>query len=152
MEIIFGIPDYRFKVWLIRLLISIFMAFLFMLPMTLASYYLLISFNISQMIGMLIYPMVFISCLSFGISTWAKNGNATAALMIIFGFIFFILQDTLKESMWNIFLNPYNRPSSVNDIIWQELVYKNQILLISVSVISVLSGLIALQKREKFLK
>ena len=63
-----------------------------------------------------------------------------------------ILEENLAQSKWNIFLNPFNVPYQMNEIVWDEIVFKNRVFLLSSSVVMILLGLLNLQTREKFLK
>ena len=53
--------------------------------------------------------------------------------------------------MWNIFLNPFDIPNRLNEMIWKEITMKNRIFLAVGTVLFVLYGLFNLQKREKFI-
>ncbi|MCG8701374.1 MAG: hypothetical protein MI922_25190, partial [Bacteroidales bacterium] len=94
----------------------------------------------------------FISTLSFGVSTLVKNGNATAVIVIIIGIVFFIIHDSIDNSKWNLFLNPFRSPSSINEIVWANTIKQNRLILFVVGVVFLLLGLLNLQKREKFLR
>jgi uncharacterized membrane protein len=96
--------------------------------------------------------VIFVSALGFCLSTLVKNGNATAVIMVILGLFLLILADELDESKWNIFLNPFNSPRDLNEIVWREIVRQNRIFMIIGSVVLILLGLLNLQKREKFLR
>ncbi|MCF8381766.1 MAG: hypothetical protein K9H49_19490 [Bacteroidales bacterium] len=152
LEIIFGIPDYRYKVWLIRILMVQVIAFLFLFPFAAIAHYALVSIPIFAMVTQLMFLVLFISTLGFTVSTLVKSGNATAVILIVLGLVFLILSDELDESKWNIFLNPFNTPSDMNEIIWIETVRQNRIILIVSSIVFLLLGLMNLQNREKFLR
>ena len=72
-------------------------------------------------------------------------------VMIIFGIIFLIMQEPLRKSQWNLFLNPFNPPYDVNETTWAIITLKNRIILIVGIVIFLLASLLNLQKREKFM-
>lgn len=152
LEIIFGIPDYRYKVWLVRFFIVLIMVFLLLIPFTFIAHYALISIPIFKMILQLMVLVLFTSTLGFAVSTIVKNGNAAAVVMVVFGLVFLILADTLDESKWNLFLNPFKVPGNVNEIIWQDTVRQNRIIMCIISVVFLLLGLLNLQQREKFLR
>ncbi len=152
LEIIFGIPDYRYKVWLVRYLMILFLVFLLLFPFAGLAYYALISFPVVKMIMQLMVLVLFVSALGFCISTLVRNGNATAVIMVILGLALLILADELDESKWNIFLNPFNRPRDLNEIVWNEIVRQNRIIMGIGSVVLILVGLLNLQQREKFLR
>jgi hypothetical protein len=71
--------------------------------------------------------------------------------MIIFGIFFLILEDPLRKSQWNVFLNPFNTPYDVNETAWALITLKNRITLITMTILFFLAALYNLQKREKFM-
>lgn len=152
LEIIFGIPDYRYKVWLVRWIMIILLVFLLLFPFAGLAYYALISFPIIKMILHLMVLVVFVSALGFSLSTMVRNGNATAVIMVVIGLALLILADALEGSKWNIFLNPFNIPRNVNEIVWQETIRQNRIIMGIGSLVLILLGLLNLQSREKFLR
>ena len=89
--------------------------------------------------------------MAFMLSTVIRNGNGTAVVMIIFGIFFMILEDPLRKSQWNVFLNPYNPPYDVNETTWAIITLKNRIILVTGTIIFLLAALLNLQKREKFM-
>jgi ABC-type transport system involved in multi-copper enzyme maturation permease subunit len=152
LEIIFGIPNYRYKVWLVRYLMILILVFALLFPFAGLAYYALISFPIVKMILQLMVLVLFVSALGFCISTIVKNGNATAVIMVIVGLALLILSDELDESKWNIFLNPFNTPGNINEIVWREIIRQNRIIMGIGSLVLMLLGLLNLQRREKFLR
>lgn len=151
LEILFGIPDYRYKVWLVRLVLVFLLVFLMMLVITTMSYYLLSPVNIFEITWNVMFPIYFLGSMAFLFSTIIKNGNGTAVVMVIIGVILLVLSEILGRTMWNIFLNPYDIPNRLNELIWRDITIKNRIFLATGSVLFVLYGLFNLQKREKFI-
>ena len=84
-------------------------------------------------------------------STIIKNGNGTAVVMVIFGVIFLVFADALERTFWNVFLNPFNVPRRMNEVMWEGIALKNRIFLVVGALVFVLYGLFNLQKREKFI-
>jgi hypothetical protein len=152
LEIIFGIPDYRYKVWLVRFLMVQIIVFVFLFPFAAIASYALVTVPIFQMVSQLMVLVLFTSTLGFFVSTLVKSGNATAVIMIILGLIFLILADKIEYSKWNIFLNPFRTPDRINEIIWVETIRENRIILGISSIVFLLLGLLNLQNREKFLR
>ena len=152
LEIIFGIPDYRFKVWLVRYVMILFLVFLLLFPFAGIAWWALVSFPVLPMILHLMVLVLLVSSLGFCLSTVVKNGNATAVIMVVFGLFFLILTEELDESKWNIFLNPFSMPGDINEIVWQEIVRQNRIFMGTLSIVFILLGLLNLQQREKFLR
>jgi hypothetical protein len=151
IEILFGIPNYRYKVWLVRIVLIFVIAFLIMLFFTFLSSVLIVKFRFTDMTAQVMIPVFFLGIMAFMLSTVVRNGNGTAVLMIIFGLIFMMLADFLRKSQWNVFLNPYDAPNDVNELTWKIITLKNRIILITGSVVFLLAALFNLQKREKFM-
>lgn len=151
LEILFGIPDYRYKVWLIRLILVFSLVFLMMIGLTTMSYFLLTPVNIFEITWHVMFPIYFLGSMAFLFSTIIKNGNGTAVVMVIIGVLLLILIEILERTMWNIFLNPFSVPNRLNELVWQETSLKNRIFLAVGSLLFILYGLFNLQKREKFI-
>ena len=151
IEILFGIPNYRYKVWLVRIVLIFVIAFLIMLVFTFISSVLIVKFRFVDMTVQVMVPVLFLGMMAFMLSTVVRNGNGTAVLMIVFGLFFMILSENLYRSQWNVFLNPYNAPRDVNETTWAIITFKNRIILITGSIIFLLTALYNLQKREKFM-
>jgi len=71
--------------------------------------------------------------------------------MVILGVLAFVLSDAIERTMWDIFLNPFNIPRNMNELIWEGIALNNRILLSVGAVIFILYGLFNLQKRERFI-
>ena len=152
LEIIFGIPDYRFKVWLVRMIMVLIITFVILFPFAGIAHYALVSIPIFKMVIQLMMIAIFTSTLGFGVSTIVKNGNATAVVIVVLGLIMLVLSETIEYSKWNILLNPFRNPVNINEIVWKETIRQNRIILASLSLVFLLLGLLNLQKREKFLR
>jgi hypothetical protein len=151
LEILFGIPDYRYKVWLVRLMLVFSLVFLMMIGITAMSYFLLAPVNVFELTWHVMFPIYFLGSLAFLFSTIIKNGNGTAVVMVIIGVLLLILSGIFERTMWNIFLNPFSVPNRLNEMVWQEITLKNRLFLAVGSLLFVLYGLFNLQKREKFI-
>jgi hypothetical protein len=128
------------------------LTWVFLLFFCLLGYYGLITFSVFKMSGQLMFPILFLGCLSFMVSTIVKNGNGAAVVMVIIGVALLVLNEALERTYWNVFLNPYSIPRQMNEMVWSQIAYKNRIFLLIGSVVFLLIGLTNLQKREKFLK
>ncbi|MCX6219480.1 MAG: hypothetical protein NTZ69_00645 [Bacteroidia bacterium] len=152
LEILFGIPDYRYKVWLIRLLMIFLLTWAILYVFCWFGYFGLTPFPVFNMSFQLMFPVFFLGCLAFLISTVVKNGNGTAVVMILIGVFLIFMGDMLANTQWNVFHNPYSIPQRMNEMVWAQISQKNRIFLSIGSVVFLLGGLTNLQKREKFLK
>lgn len=150
LEIVFGVPNYRYKVYLLRFIISLLLLFVILLLMGWFAVFALINIHVLAMVYQLMYPMLFIATVAFFFSTWIKNANATAVIMVIIGLFFFILSENLEYSKWNVFLNPFDSPSDLSQTVWQNVINQNRLMLVITSVIALLGSMVNLQRREKF--
>ena len=171
LEIIFGIPNYRFKVWGLRILMVYVANYFILILFAYVARLLLYPVNIFEMAAQLIFPMLFFGNLAFMFSTITRSGNGTAVLMIIIGLLFFLFMNAsgggggpggpggpasnqsagISTSFWNVFLNPFSIPSNMHPMIWQDTIFKSRIFLLLGGVVFLMVGLLNLQKREKFM-
>lgn len=152
LEILFGIPNYRYKVWMVRLVMIFMLTWVFLWLFCWIAYYGLVPFEVFRMSWQLMFTVTFLGSLAFLISTIVKNGNGTAVVLIITGVALFMLSDTLARTQWDVFHNPYSIPAQMNEIVWAQISQKNRLFLAVMSVVFILGGLTNLQSREKFLK
>jgi len=153
LEIVFGIPNYRFKVQLLRLLIIFLLAFCFLLFFTIINDVFISGISVFSMLYQLMFPIIFLGSIAFLISTFIKDGSGTAIIMLIIGVIFWIAKDFfLNHPRWNIFLNPFALPENLNETIWAETVTKNRVYLLIASILTIPYGLLNLQQRERLLE
>lgn len=150
LETIFGIPNYRYKVWLVRFVLTLGVAAVILLFLGIIANITLYRFNILPMLGQVIFPIAFLSALAFMLSTKIKNGNGTAIVIVIVAFIFFVFAEALEYSPYNVFLNPFSEPREMSEFIWLTIIFKNRIYLIVASSLCLLYGMYNLQFREKF--
>lgn len=150
LEILFGIPNYRYKVWLVRLFMIFIQVFVILIGYGFISSFLLYPVKPFEMAVQLMFPIGFLGAAAFMFSTVIKNGNGTAVIMILIGVALLILSEALSRSQWNILLNPIELPDNFNAIIWDGIVTRNRIFLGVGMIIFLLYGLFNLQKRERF--
>src|SRR3990170_2872245 len=103
LETIFGIPNYRYKVWLVRFILTIGIAAVILLVLGNIANLTLHRFSILPMIGQVLFPIIFFSSLSFMLSTLIKNGNGTAIVIVIVAFIFFVFSNAVEYKAYNVF-------------------------------------------------
>lgn len=150
LETIFGIPNYRYKVWLVRFILSIGVASIMLLVLGTIANLTLYRFNLLPMVGQVLFPITFLSSLAFMLSTLIRNGNGTAIVIVIVAFIFFIFFEPLEYSAYNVFLNPFSEPGEMSEFIWLTIIFKNRVYLMVASVLCLLYGMFNLQFRERF--
>ena len=170
LEIIFGIPNYRYKVWGFRMLMVYIANYFILVLFAYVARILLYPVNIWEMAAQLIFPMLFFGNLAFMFSTITRSGNGTAVLMIIVGLMFWILvsssgsgggatmsvgasapASSMSNAFYNVFINPFTIPSNIHPMIWQETLIKSRIFLTLGGIVFLMIGLLNLQKRENFM-
>ncbi|MCD6307678.1 MAG: hypothetical protein J7M24_01635 [Candidatus Latescibacteria bacterium] len=153
IEILFGIPNYRYKVWLFRLILIFTVTFLILSVLATLSSLALAPISIAGAVRQLMFPVVFLGCASFFVSTVVRNGSGTAVVMVIVGSVFTVARDFFADHRtWDIFLNPFILPDNVNEAAWADIIAANRTALFAGIVLTLLGGLLNLQKREKFLQ
>jgi hypothetical protein len=150
LEILFGIPNYRYKIWLVRLIMIYALVFVVVFAFAWLASILLYDIGIIEMSYQLMYPILFMGSMAFMFSTLIKNGNGTAVVMILVGVALIILETEIERTQWNVFLNPFDVPDNMNIVIWTNIISKNRIFLGAGMVVFVLYGLFNMQKRERF--
>lgn len=152
LEILFGIPDYKYKVWGVRLLMIYVAIFFILVLFSYVATLLLYPVNPIEMSVQLMFPLFFFGNLAFMFSTITRSGNGTAVLMIVIGILllFGSNMNEIQRSFWNILLNPFDVPRNFLPVVWEGLIVKSRIFLFCASLVWMLIGLLNLQKREKF--
>lgn len=151
LEILFGIPDYRYKVWLVRIVLIFAQIFVLLILFAAVGSWLLYPINPVVMASQLLFPVCFLGSLAFLFSTWVKNGNATAVIMVLLGVVLSIFSQILEDTLWDVFLNPYEMPRGFGQLAWQQIVWKNRIFLSVGTIVFILTALLNLQKRERYI-
>jgi len=151
IELLFGIPNYRYKVWLIRLVNIYILIFIITLLLSLLSTIIFVPVNIFKMSFQLMFPIFFIGALGFMFASLIRNGYGTAAIVVIIILIIWFSSGFLYESKWNVFLNPFYVPSDMDPMIWFEMVFYNRLYLLVGTILAILLGLFNLQKRERYI-
>lgn len=151
IELFFGIPNYRYKVWLVRLGIIYGVVYLILLLIGLLSSLIFVPVPVFEMSFHLMFPIFFFGALGFMFSTLIRSGNGTAAVMVVIGLIIWITSGIFEGSKWMVFLNPYDIPRDLNPGLWADTIFYNRLYLLIGIVLAVLAGLFRLQKRERFI-
>ena len=151
LEILFGIPNYRYKVWLVRLVMIFSLVFVLLILFAALGSYLLYPIEPVRLAAQLLFPVCFLGSLAFLLSTKIKNGNATAVVMVILGFFLTIFSEIVEDTLWDIFLNPFGSPRQYTELAFQQIIWKNRVFLSVGSLVFILGALLNLQNREKYI-
>jgi hypothetical protein len=151
LEILFGIPDYAYKVWLFRLLIAYVVCLVITYLLALLTWAVVVEVPPGRLTLHCLALALFLGSLSFMCSTYIRNGSGTAVVVIILSIVLFMFQDTLSGTRWDIFVNPFNIPLDKNPQVFYETIFNNRLVMIIASVIFILAGLNNTRDREKFI-
>ena len=136
--------------WLVRYVIVMLATFPTMLIFSVFSYFLLYANNPCEIALQIMFPGVCLGNVAFWLSTVIRNGSGTAIVMIVLAIGIYFLSLTIANTSWDIFINPFRMDENMNVIIWERILLKNRIYLVIGAVVTLLLGLLYLQKRERF--
>ncbi|MFI3269636.1 MAG: hypothetical protein SNG14_06240 [Rikenellaceae bacterium] len=151
LEIFFCIPNYMYKVWLLRLVFVIIACLIDVSLFGVLSHLLLCPVDILQMSYQIMFVVVFFGTLALFLSTVIKSGNGVAVVLIGIFAILISVGESYSNTMWDIMLNPYNEVSSIHPDIWAKIVSNNRIMLGCCSAGLILMSLNNLRRRERML-
>lgn len=151
LEMIFGVPNYRYKVYLFRFAMIAVITFGMLLVFGGLNYLALLSFNVWTMALQLLFPVLFCGALCFMLASMLKSGTSTAVLAIIVGLGLWLLGSVLGDSSsWNLYFNPF-QTGEISQIRFNELLLRNRIYISIGLVTFLLTTLFQLQKRERLI-
>ncbi len=127
LEILFGIPDYRYNVFLVRLVLIFLLVFVLLILFAALGSCLLYPIEPVKLAAQLLFPVCFLGSLAFLFATKIKNGNATAVVMVLFGFFLTIFSEIVEDTLWDIFLNPFGNPRQYTQLAFQQIIWKNSV-------------------------
>jgi len=151
IETLFGIPDYRYKIWLVRSLTQYIVIAGLLFVLTVLCRLALAEFPVGSMVFHLMFPVVFIGSLGFMIAALTRSGSGTAVILVLVILFFWIALESVEGSGLYIFHNPFQNVEQMQTMILAETTLLNRIYLLIGSVVTTLFGLLRLQHREKFI-
>ncbi|MCJ7581397.1 MAG: hypothetical protein MUP98_12800 [Candidatus Aminicenantes bacterium] len=151
IETLFGIPDYRYKIWLVRSLTQYIVIGALLFILTVLCRLGLAEFSVGSMLFHLMFPVIFIGSLGFMIAALTRSGSGTAVILVIVILFFWIALESVEGSSLYIFHNPFQMVDQMETIILAETTLLNRVYLLVGSIITMLFGLLRLQHREKFI-
>ncbi|MFC2166396.1 hypothetical protein ACFLQZ_00345 [Acidobacteriota bacterium] len=151
IETLFGIPDYRYKIWLVRSLTQFIVISILLFLLTVLCRLGLGEFPMGSMVFHLMFPILFIGSLGFMIAALSRSGNGSAVILVLVILFFWIASDAVEGSGLNLFHNPFQMVDQMETLILAETTMLNRVYLLVGSIITTLFGLLRLQHREKFI-
>jgi hypothetical protein len=151
IETLFGIPNYRYKVWLARHLVQHLVVAVLLLLLAIVCEAALADFSVGAMVIHLMFPILFLSSIGFMLATLIRgSGNGVATILLIIIMVFWMTKSAAGGTRWDLYLNPFEQADSYENIALDAAVLYNRIYLLVGAVAATLLGLLRLQKREKF--
>jgi len=153
LELLFGLPNYMYKVWLFRLVMIYVEVYFILVVYAFLARILLYPVAPFSMAAQLMIPVMLFGNMAFLYSTLIRNGNAAAVLSVLTVILALILSSLpiVENKVWDVTINPYEEPENVNAAIWSLILIKNRIMMVVAGVVFLMSGLLGLQNRGKFL-
>ena len=150
IETLFGIPDYRYKVWLVRYLTLYAVVALLLLVLAVFCRVGLASFPLGKMVLQTMVPVVFVGSLAFFIASQTGSGLATAVIMIVVVLLFWLFRSSIGDGPWYLFHNPFTVTNEVRAVLLAKTTVANRLYFLSAAIALTMLALLRLQKREKF--
>ncbi|MFR9503717.1 MAG: hypothetical protein SNH73_04630 [Rikenellaceae bacterium] len=151
LEIFFCIPNYMYKVWLLRLLFVFLACFVNVLFFSYLAHLLLCPVDIFSMTYHVMFVVIFFGSLAFFLSTFIKSGNGVAIILLGLLALISFLGSLFEHTMWDIMLNPFEEPTDIHPDIWQSTINNSRLLLSCSSIGLLLISLNNLRRRESLL-
>ncbi len=151
LEIFFCIPNYMYKVWLLRLLFVFIACYVNILIFSYLAHLLLCPIDIVMMSYHVMFVVIFFGSLAFFLSTFIKSGNGVAIVLLGLMALIINLSSQFEYTMWDIMLNPFEEPTNIHADIWQTIISNNHMLQICSSAAMLLLSLNNLRRRESLL-
>lgn len=151
IETLFGIPDYRYKIWLVRSLTQYIVIVGLLFVLTVLCRLGLAEFSVGSMLFHLMFPVLFIGSLGFMIAALSRSGSGTTVILVVVILFFWIAFESVEGSSLYIFHNPFQIVDQMETMVLAETTLLNRIYLLIGAVVTTLFGLLRLQHREKFI-
>lgn len=151
IETLFGIPDYRYKIWLVRSLTQYLVIAGLLFVLTVLCRLGLAEFSVGSMLFHLMFPVIFIGSLGFMIAALTRSGSGTAVILVMVILFFWIALESVEGSSLYVFHNPFQIVDQMETLVLAETTILNRVYLLVGSIITTLFGLLRLQHREKFI-
>ena len=150
LETLFGVPDYRYKVWVARQLVQQLVIAALLLLLAAFCHLALADFSIGAMVFHLMFPILFLGCVGLMLATLVRSGNGAAALLVVLVLFFWIAAEPMDGSRWNLFHNPFKQVQEFDTLLRSATTFYNRVYLLVGAVLATLFALLRLQQREKF--
>jgi hypothetical protein len=151
IETLFGIPDYRYKVWLTRYFTLYLMVAALLFVLAIFCRLGLADFPLAKMVLQLMVPVIFLGSLAFFAASQTGSGLGTAVIMVVIILFFWLFRGFLEDTGWYLFHNPFAAVDQIRTAILLKTTIANRLYFISGSLFLTMLALLRLQKREKFI-
>jgi hypothetical protein len=151
IETLFGIPDYRYKVWLTRYFTLYLMVAALLFVLAVFCRLGLADFPLGKMVLQLMVPVIFLGSLAFFTASQTGSGLGTAVIMVVIILFFWLFRGSIGNSSWYLFHNPFTGVDQIRTVILLKTTIANRLYFISGSLFLTMLALLRLQKREKFI-
>lgn len=151
LEILFSTATSHYATWGIRILTVMGVLLLAIMTMSVLSYFLFAEFPYVWGGLNAFVPAFFLACITFLFSVFCRSGNAAAMLALGVLILVLVTANTLQETAYFLFLNPFMPPGPVDEHVWFEKALYNRIGVLALGTLSVFFALRRMEVREKIL-
>jgi hypothetical protein len=151
LETLFGVPDYRYKVWLARYVTQYVVVGLLLFGLAVFCRLSVAEFETGWMLYHLMFPVVFLGSLGFWAAVLTRSGNGAAVIVVTLFVVMLIAAEALSGSRFNLFHSPFAETSPLEYIAQRETTFYNRVYLAVGSVVCTLFAMLRLMQREKLI-
>lgn len=151
LEILFSTATSHYTTWGIRLITVSLLLLVTIVTMSTVSYFFFAEFPFFWGGLNAFVAALFVTCLTFLFSVFCRSGNAAAMLSVGVLLLVLITSNLLENTPYFLFLNPFQPPANVDEVIWLERSIYNRATVIGLSGLFVFFALRRMNFREKVL-
>ena len=151
LETLFGIPDYRYKIWLVRQLVQNLVIAGLLTVLALFCRVALADFSVGAMVFHLMFPVAFLGALGLLLATLTRSGNGALAILVVVVLVFWISTEGLSDSRWFLYHNPFAQLDEVESLMRSGITFYNRTYLLAGTAACLLWALLRLQNRERYI-
>ncbi len=151
LEVLFSTSSSHYKIWVVRMLSIYVVLAVSLMAMSALSYFFFAEFLFVEGALNAFLPAFLVANLTFFFSVSFRSGNAAGMLSL--GFLIFILltSESLGNTPYFLFLNPFDPPIGVDDALWGDRVLVNRLCVAALGCVLLFLALRRMEGRERLL-
>lgn len=151
LEILFSTSASHYSIWGFRMLSVYIILGLSMISMSTISFFLFAEFPFIRGAVNAFLPAVLMANLTFYFSVLFRSSNAAGMLSLGILIIVFISAETIRNTPYFLFLNPFDAPLGISSLIWNEQALINRCGVATIGLLLIFFALRRMEIRERLL-